>query len=189
MSPGVKTWVWSAVPSGWGPLRVGLRRPERARSSIPRRCRVDGLPRRQRTATGQGVVGVVRPPVTLAQSVVDEKFAPKRGPQWPYGLWGIPMMRRLARLRNAYWRMVVARYGEQSRTCRNVRSVLLCNGTLLAIGGVLISCMIFIAAPLPPVPPPTALERIGFGLLTLVVMSGGGWLAVYFARWPGSDDT
>ena len=83
--------------------------------------------------------------------------------------------------------MLFACYGKDSRTCRNVRSVLLWNGTILAMGGVLVSFGMFFADPLPPVPPPTLLERIGCGVLTLLVMSGGGLLGVYFGRWSASE--
>jgi hypothetical protein len=84
--------------------------------------------------------------------------------------------------------MLIARYGKDSKTCRKVRSVLLWNGTILTIGGVLVSWMMFFADPLPPVPRPTLLERIGYGALTLLIMSGGGLLGIYFGRWSATED-
>jgi len=99
------------------------------------------------------------------------------------------MMGRLARWRNAYWRMMICRYGEDSKTCRNIRSVLLWNGTLLTIGGVLVSLLMFFADPRPPAPQPAILERIGFALFALVIMSGGGLLSIYFSRWSRTEDS
>jgi hypothetical protein len=85
--------------------------------------------------------------------------------------------------------MLFAHYGKDSKTCRNVRSVLLWNGTILTIGGVLVSFGMFFADPLPPVPRPTLLERIGYGAITLVIMSGGGLLGIYFGRWSASEES
>lgn len=98
-------------------------------------------------------------------------------------------MGRLARWRTAYWRRLIRQYGEYGKECRRIRTVCLCNGTIMTVGGVLIALVIFSADPKPPAPQPSLLERIGYGLFALIIMSGSGLLSIYFGRWSRTDNT
>ena len=98
------------------------------------------------------------------------------------------MTSRIARWRDAYWRTLIARYGKDNKTCQRIRTLCLWNGAILAVGGMLVSFMMCCADPIPPVPRPGVLERIIFGLPTLLIMSGSGLAAIYFGRWTGHED-